>query len=46
MLRFSGAVERDPTIDLWLNGQAGELGSIAQYWFDVMRACGKTMFEK
>jgi hypothetical protein len=45
ILRFSGAVDRDPTIDRWLNKQAGELGSIAQHWFDVMRSCGNDVRE-
>src|SRR5262245_40362045 len=45
LLRFDGAVERDPSIDLWLNERVGELGSIAQHWFDVMRACGDDVQE-
>lgn len=45
LLRFNGAVERDPTIDAWLNEQAGELGAIAREWFDVMRKCGDEVRE-
>ena len=45
MLRFSGALERDPAIDVWLNERVGELGLIAQHWFDVMRACGDDVRE-
>ena len=45
MLRFSGTVERDPAIDLWLDEQKQELGSIAQHWFDVIRACGDDVRE-
>jgi hypothetical protein len=45
MLRFSGAVERDPAIDWWLNKQTGGLRSIAQHWFGVMRACGDDVRE-
>ena len=37
---LSNTLERDPAIDAWLNEQAGELGSIARQWFDVMRRCG------
>jgi hypothetical protein len=45
ILRFSGAIERDPAIDAWIKYQAGELGSIAQRWFDVMRECGDDVRE-
>jgi hypothetical protein len=31
LLRFNGAVERDPTIDAWMNERGGELGTIAQH---------------
>jgi hypothetical protein len=44
MLRFSGAVERDPAIDLWMKEQ-GDLGFIAREWFDVMRECGDDVLE-
>lgn len=44
-LRFNGSVERDPAIDAWLEGQAGELGVIARGWFEVMRACGDEVRE-
>ncbi len=40
LLRFDGAVERDPTIDAWMKKHEGELGVIAQQWFEVMRRCG------
>jgi hypothetical protein len=40
MLRFSGAVKRDPAIDAWLNDKRPELGAIAQKWFGRMRECG------
>src|SRR6266852_1544060 len=40
LLRFNGAVERDPTIDAWMKEHAGELGAIAHQWFEVMRKCG------
>jgi len=39
-LRFAGAVKRDPAIDVWLNGQAPELGAIAQEWFVRLRDYG------
>jgi hypothetical protein len=40
LLRFNGAVERDPAIDAWMKEHAGELGAIAHQWFEVMRKCG------
>lgn len=45
LLRFNGAVERDPAIDAWLKEHAGELGAIAQQWFTVMRNCGNEVRE-
>jgi hypothetical protein len=40
LLRFNGAVERDPAIDEWMKKHPGELGAIAHEWFEVMRKCG------
>jgi len=45
LLRFNGAVQRDPAIDRWMNEHAGELGAIAQQWFEVMRKCGDEVRE-
>jgi hypothetical protein len=45
MLWFSGAVERDPSIDCWLNGQTPELGAIVRKWFVQMRECGDDVRE-
>ena len=45
LLRFNGAVERDPAIDAWMKEHAGELGSIAREWFEVMRECGDEVRE-
>jgi hypothetical protein len=45
ILRFNGAVERDPAIDAWMNEHEGELGAIARYWFEVMRNCGDEVRE-
>ena len=45
ILRFNGAVERDPAIDLWFKERAGELGAIAHQWFEVMRRCGDEVRE-
>ena len=45
LLRFNGAVERDPAIDAWLKNHAGEVGSLAQHWFEIMRTCGDEVRE-
>jgi hypothetical protein len=45
LLRFNGAVERDPAIAAWMKEHAGELGDIAQQWFQVMRKCGDEVRE-
>ena len=45
MLWFTGAVKRDPAIDVWLNRQSHELGSIANRWFVPMRKCGDDVRE-
>ncbi len=44
-LRFNGAVEHDPAIDLWMKERPGELGAIAHRWFEVMRNCGDEVRE-
>ena len=45
LLRFNGAVERDPAIDAWMKEHPGELGAIAHHWFEVMRKCGDEVRE-
>jgi hypothetical protein len=45
LFRLNGAVERDPSIDDWMKERAGELGAIAQKWFEVMRNCGDEVWE-
>jgi hypothetical protein len=45
LLRFNGTMERDPAIDAWMKEHAGELGAIAQHWFEVMRKCGDEVRE-
>src|SRR5215471_13075016 len=45
VLRFPGGVRRDPAITAWMQGHAGELGAMAQRWFDVMRDCGDDVRE-
>ena len=43
--RLPGGVKRDPAIDAWMEEQTGELGSIAQEWFHVMRERGDDVRE-
>jgi len=45
LLRFNGAVERDPAIDVWMKEHAGESGAMARHWFEVMRNCGDEVRE-
>src|ERR1700758_49046 len=44
-LRFNGTVERDPALNAWMKDHAGELGTIAQKWFEVMRKCSDEVRE-
>ena len=44
-MRFPGSIKRDPGIDVWMHKHSGELGAIAQRWFEVMRACGEDVRE-
>jgi hypothetical protein len=45
LLRFNGAVERDPAIDVWMKEHAGESGAMARHWFELMRNCGDEVRE-
>ena len=45
LLRFAGAVRRDPAIDAWLSDQSEPLSSIARQWFDAMRERGDDVRE-
>jgi hypothetical protein len=45
LLRFNGAVERDPAINAWMNERTDELGTIARQWFEAMRKCGDEVRE-
>jgi len=45
VLRFFGSVKRDPGIERWMEAHPGELGVIAQHWFEVMRTCGDDVRE-
>jgi hypothetical protein len=45
VLRFPGSVKRDPAIEVWMREHSGELGALAQRWFEVMRDCGDDVRE-
>jgi hypothetical protein len=45
LLRFNGAVERDPAIYAWMKEHADEFGAVAYQWFEVMRKCGDEVRE-
>jgi len=45
LMRFPGAVRRDPEVDAWFAQAAGELRRFALPWFERMRACGTDVRE-
>jgi hypothetical protein len=45
VFRVNRAIRRDPAIDAWMKEHTGELGAIAQHWFQVMRMCGDEVRE-
>lgn len=45
IFRLPGALKRDPAVDAWMGRHAGELGAIAQHWFNVIRGCGDDVRE-
>jgi hypothetical protein len=45
LMWFLRAVKRDPAIEVWMHEHSGELGAIAQRWFEVMRDCGDDVRE-
>lgn len=45
LLRFPSSVKRDPAIEVWLRTHSGQLGAIAQTWFEIIRACGDEVRE-
>jgi len=45
LLRFSGAVERDPAIEAWFAARPDALGAIARTWFMFMRNRGVGVVE-
>ncbi len=45
IFRFNHPLKRDAAVSAWLNEQSGELGTIARYWFDVIRDCGDDVRE-
>lgn len=44
-MRFPGAVRWDPAVDAWLEARPGELGAIAQRWFEALRGLGDDVRE-
>jgi hypothetical protein len=45
LFRFPNAIKRDPAIEVWMKEHSGELGVIAQRWFEVIRGCGDDVRE-
>jgi len=44
-MRFPTAVKWDPAVEIWMHKHSGQLGALAQRWFEVMRACGDDVRE-
>jgi hypothetical protein len=45
LLRFNGAVRRDPQIEAWFSDFADPLRLMTQTWFERMRGCGADVRE-
>ncbi|MCP5433032.1 MAG: DUF1801 domain-containing protein [Alphaproteobacteria bacterium] len=45
LLRFSGAVRRDPRFEAWFDDVGAPLRLTVRVWFDRMRACGPDVRE-
>jgi hypothetical protein len=45
LLRFNGAVRRDPQIEAWLSDFADPLRLMTRSWFELMRGCGADVRE-
>ena len=45
LFRFPASVRREPAIEAWFRDHPGELGAIAERWFNVMRGCGPDVRE-
>jgi len=45
LLRFSGAVRRDPRIEAWFSDYADPLRLMTRRWFERMRGCGADVGE-
>src|SRR5678816_4170623 len=45
LMRFPSSVKRDAAIEVWMREHSGELGTIAQRWFEVMRDCADDVRE-
>lgn len=45
LFTLHGTVKRDPAIDAWFRDRPGELGAIAQQWFERMRQAGPEVRE-
>lgn len=45
LFHFPTAVRHDAGVEAWFAARSGELGRLAQQWFDVMRGCGDDVRE-
>ena len=45
LMLFPGAVKHEPAVEDWMHAHPAALGTIAQHWFEAMRACGDDVRE-
>lgn len=45
LFRLNNTLSHDPAIEAWFKNHPGELGSVAQAWFQIMRQCGDEVRE-
>jgi hypothetical protein len=45
IFRLGGASKRDPEVDIWLDERPADLGPLARFWFEKLRACGSDVRE-
>ncbi|MBW8848989.1 MAG: DUF1801 domain-containing protein [Burkholderiales bacterium] len=45
LMRFPESLLHDPAVNGWMDSHSGELGAVAQHWFDVLRRCGDDVRE-
>jgi len=45
LMRFPGAIRRDPAVEAWFSKAGDEMRAFARVWFEEMRGCGEDVRE-